>query len=353
MGYKKTDRNMTFAEVDLKGSMEHNRSLKMMERINETIDWSKIEPILMKHYPIGASSEGADAYPPMMLLKAFLLQKWFRINSDPELENQINDRISFKKFLGISFDQPSPDHSTFCRFRSRLSKNTMTEINNALLVQFSQKGLTINQGIAIDARLVQSASRPLSNEEIKKRREKKETPEGKLDKNGKPLKFSRDLESDWTVKNNEPHYGQKEHTSVDVNHGFVLATEITPASVHDSQYLPYCVAASRHTEEPIGKVYTDKGYFGKPNREFLALNKIADGIMRKDTRSTTLTPYEKERNKQIAKKRYIVEQYFGLSHLHNGAFRARFTRIIKNLIEVMCRQLAFNITRGVKILSTT
>lgn len=351
MGYKKTERNMTFAEVDLKCSMEHNRSLKMMERINEAIDWSKIEPILMKHYSVGTSSEGADAYPPMVLLKAFLLQKWFRIDSDPELENQINDRISFKKFLGLSFDKPSPDHSTFCRFRGRLSKNTMAEINNAVLLQFAQKGLTINEGIAIDARLVQSASHPLSNDEIQKRREKRETSEGKLDKNGKPLKFSRDLESDWTVKNNEPHYGQKEHTSVDTNHGFVLATDITPASVHDSQHLPYCAAASRHTEEPIGKVYADKGYSGKPNRQFLAMNKIDDGIMRKNTRSIKLTAYEKERNKQIAKKRYIVEQYFGLSHLHYGASRARFTRIIKNLIEVMCRQMAFNITRGVKILS--
>jgi hypothetical protein len=31
-----------------------------------------------------------------MLLKWFLLQKWYRIDSDPELENQINDRISFQ-----------------------------------------------------------------------------------------------------------------------------------------------------------------------------------------------------------------------------------------------------------------
>jgi hypothetical protein len=32
-----------------------------------------------------------------------------------------------------------------------------------------------------------------------------ETPEGRLDKTGNPLKLSRDLESDWTVKNNTPH----------------------------------------------------------------------------------------------------------------------------------------------------
>ena len=121
---------MTFAEVDLMTSMEHNRSLKMMEKINQIIDWSKIEAVLLKHYTVGTTIEGADAYPPLMLLKAFLLQKWFRIHSDPELENQINDRISFKNFLGLSFNKPSPDHSTFSRFRGRLSKKAMNMINN-------------------------------------------------------------------------------------------------------------------------------------------------------------------------------------------------------------------------------
>ena len=346
------DRNMTFAEVDLMTSMEHNRSLKMMEKINQIIDWSEIEAVLLKHYAVGTTIEGADAYPPVMLLKAFLLQKWFRINSDPELENQINDRISFKNFLGLSFNKPSPDHSTFSRFRGRLSKKAMNIINNLVLQQFSRKGLSINEGVAVDARLVQSASHPISNEDIKKQREKRDTLEGKLDKNGNSLKFSRDLESNWIVKNDKPHYGLKEHASVDTNYGFVLSTELTPASVSDSIYLPYCVATSCHTEEPIKKVYADKGYYGKPNSGFLHMNHIEDGIMRKDTTSTKLTDYEKERNKQISKKRYIVEQYFGLSHLYNNAFRARFTRIAKNAIDVLCRQMAFNLFRGEKILGT-
>lgn len=352
MGYKTLDQNISFAEVALASSMENNRSLKMMEKVNQIIDWSHIETLLMGHYQAGTSKEGVDAYPPLMLLKGLLLQKWFRIPSDPELENQINDRVSFKKFLGLPFDQPSPDHSTFCRFRSRLSKKAMIKINSEFLLQFSQKGLTIHEGIAVDARLVLSASHPLRNEERKKLKEKRETPEGKLDKNGKPLKFSRDVESDWTIKNDKPHYGLKEHASVDINHGFLLATEITPASHHDSLYLPYCTAASCHTEQPIGKVYADKGYFGEPNRSFLCLNHIEDGIMRKDTTTAKITHLEKERNKQISKKRYIVEQYFGLSHLYHGAFRARFPRIITNVIDVMFRQMAFNLFRGSKILVT-
>jgi len=222
-------------------------------------------------------------------------------------------------------------------------------INHELLSQFADKGLTINEGIAIDARLVQSASHPISKEKLKEEKQKRETPAGKLNKKGNPLKFSRDLESDWTVKNNVPHFGLKEHASVDTRYGFVLATEITPASHHDSPYLPYCTVASHHTKQPINKVYADKGYYGEPNRTFLHLNNIEDGIMRKDTTTAKLTVYEKERNKKISKKRYIVEQYFGISHLHNNAFRARFPRLIKNAIDAMFRQMAFNLLRGIRV----
>jgi IS5 family transposase len=349
MGFKKIKTNLTFTDLSLFASIEKNRAIKRMEQINAIVNWSRSDNLLMKNYPVGRSAEGNEAYPPLILMKCLLLQQWFKIDSDPELETQINDRISFKKFLGLSFDDPAPDHSTFSRFRGRFSKDTMRMINHELLSQFADKGLTINEGIAIDARLVQSASHPISKEKLKEEKQKRETPAGKLNKKGNPLKFSRDLESDWTVKNDKPHFGLKEHASVDTRYGFVLATEITPASHHDSPYLPLCVAGSCHTKEPVKKVYADKGYFGKPNRDFLALNKFEDGIMRKATTGTELTEYEIARNKSISKVRYIVEQYFGISHLHNNAFRARFPRLIKNAIDALFRQMAFNLLRGTKV----
>ena len=67
---------MTFAEVSLLKSMEHNRSLKRLEKINQVINWSQVEEILLSHYTVGSTREGADAYPPLMLLKGLLLQKW-------------------------------------------------------------------------------------------------------------------------------------------------------------------------------------------------------------------------------------------------------------------------------------
>jgi len=229
----------------------------------------------------------------------------------------------------------------------------MRELNSLVLQEFARRGLNINEGIAVDARLVKSASKPMSKEGLRELKEKRETAEGKVDKNGDTVKFSRDVESDWTVKNERPRYGLKEHASVDVKNGLVLATTMTPASVHDSNYLPYLTLASCHTQEPIKKVYADKGYHGEPNRSFLYLNEIEDGIMRKDTRGTKITKVEVKRNNKISKKRYIVEQYFGLSHLYHGAYRARFTVMMKNIWDAMCRQMAFNLFRGSKLIVET
>jgi IS5 family transposase len=186
---------------------------------------------------------------------------------------------------------------------------------------------------------------PLSNDKLKELREKQNGPEGKLYKNGKPKKFSRDLESDWTIKNDVPHYGIKEHAAVDVDNGLVLSTNITPASHSDSTYLPYATIYSMHTNQNIKVVYA-----GEPNRSFLPLNKIADGIMRKNNINAALTETEIARNKSISKKRYIVEQYFGIATMFDDRGRARFTTIIKNSIDAMFRQFAFNLRKGACIL---
>ena len=170
---------ISFADIAVKRSLEHNHSVKMMERINKAVTWETIEALLLEYYDVGKSTEVADAYPPLMLLKCLLLQKClrpveknsrngFHIQSDPELETQINDRTSFKTFLNLSLDESSPDHSTFSRFRSRLSKaaglesplarkEAMIQLNNEILLQFAHKGFSINEGIAVDARLASSS----------------------------------------------------------------------------------------------------------------------------------------------------------------------------------------------------
>jgi len=45
-------------------------------------------------------------------------------------------------------------------------------------------------------------------------------------------------------------YGLKENASVDINHGLILSTTMTPASINDTNYLPYCMVYSRHMKQP-------------------------------------------------------------------------------------------------------
>ena len=84
---------------------------------------------------------------------------------------------------------------------------------------------------------MKSTSKPMSNEDFTELKETRDTPEGKVDKNV------------------TPHYGLKEHASVDVDNGFILATALIPASEYDSNYLPYLTIASCHTKNSIKKVY--------------------------------------------------------------------------------------------------
>jgi IS5 family transposase len=76
----------------------------------------------------------------------------------------------------------------------------METIHHELLIQFQSGGFSIESGMAVDARLVRSASRPLSKEKLRKETKKRVTAEGRLDKNGTPFEYCRDLDSDWTVK---------------------------------------------------------------------------------------------------------------------------------------------------------
>ena len=75
------------------------------------------------------------------------VQKFTDKNRSILFLRRINDRLSFKSFLDLPMDVPSPDHSTFSRFRSRLSKEAMIKINSALLKQFHQMGLSVNEGV--------------------------------------------------------------------------------------------------------------------------------------------------------------------------------------------------------------
>jgi tRNA-binding EMAP/Myf-like protein len=140
----------------------------------------------------------------------------------------------------------------------------------------------------------------VSNKKIEDLKAKRESPEGKLDKNG------------------QHYYGLKEQISVDATYGFVLATVLSKASVHETNYLAYSTIYSQQAKQKLAVVSGDKRAHDMPNRSFSAINNFKDGLMRKSETKAKLTELEMDRKQEISQARSIVEQYFGLSHLHDN-----------------------------------
>ena len=93
-----------------------------LERIGELVNWGRIDQLLGAIY---AAGEGRPAYRPLVMVRALLLQQWYSL-SDPELEEALSDRLSFRRFAGLSLEEEVPDHSTLSRFRSQLVKQGLS-----------------------------------------------------------------------------------------------------------------------------------------------------------------------------------------------------------------------------------
>jgi len=86
------------------------------------------------------------------MVRLLVLQSMYGL-SDPELERQANDKISFLKFLG--FPEKIPDHSTIWFFRERLiNQGKLDLIWQELQRQQDALGLKIKKGTIQDATFI-------------------------------------------------------------------------------------------------------------------------------------------------------------------------------------------------------
>jgi len=84
------------------------------------------------------------------MIKHLILQQLYGL-SDPQLELQVADRISFRVFLGTT--EVIPDYTTVWLFRERLIKNGKYEaIWEEFLNQLRAKGYEVKKGVIQDAR---------------------------------------------------------------------------------------------------------------------------------------------------------------------------------------------------------
>ena len=70
--------------------------------------------------------------------------------SDPELEDQLHDRLSFQRFVGITPSESIPDFTTLWRFRERLIHlNLNNKLFEIILQTLENKGLLVKKGTAV------------------------------------------------------------------------------------------------------------------------------------------------------------------------------------------------------------
>ena len=87
--------------------------------ISDRIDYERIGPILSSLFENDIEKGGRLNYDPVLMVKILLLQQWYNL-SDPQVEREIRDRISFLNFLGNP--DKLPDQNTIWHFRDRLSE---------------------------------------------------------------------------------------------------------------------------------------------------------------------------------------------------------------------------------------
>ena len=81
--------------------------------------------------------------------------------SDRELEDRVDDSISFSKFCGLSLEDSVPDHSIVSRSRTMMTEakaweDLIAEVN----AQMDRRGLLVKQGAIVDATITESPRKP-------------------------------------------------------------------------------------------------------------------------------------------------------------------------------------------------
>src|SRR3954467_956793 len=144
------------------GMYVSRRKLKseFFTQINTLINWKEIEVLIKQYYNKGFSVAGRPSYPGLLLFKMCLLQTWYGL-SDYEVEEKVNDSLSFMRFVGLQLEDEVPDHSVISRFRTEMTKQDAYEkIFERINKQLEAKGLIVKTGALVDATVTESPRRP-------------------------------------------------------------------------------------------------------------------------------------------------------------------------------------------------
>lgn len=316
-------------------------------QINLIIDWRPISNIINKHYSRGLSATGQPSYDGLLLFKMSLLQTWYGL-SDYEVEDRLNDSISFSRFCGLPLDKSAPDNTTLSRFRTELTEKKVYEkLFKVMNKQLEKHGIIVKKGALVDASITDSPLKPKgkANYEIVTDREEEAVSEQEQ----VAVKMVRvnspgvDTEAAWIKKAGKLRYGYKKHVVTD-EEGMVLGLLTTPANLNEITNLSDVLDTA---ELPQGiPIKADKGYQSQKNEELLSQKKFKNHIMKKAKKNKPLSAWEMRFNKLVGKVRFKVERTFGGMTRWFNSGKARYRGLAKMHTQNLMEAIAYNLYRS-------
>jgi IS5 family transposase len=320
--------------------------------LNAMIDWEAFRGDIEKarenaRETARKSAAGAKPIDAVLMFKILVLQQLNNL-SDDRIEYQIRDRLSFMRFLELNLEDRVPDAKTVWLFRETLKQQGVAEgLFKRFDGQLSAQGLIAKGGQMIDATFVEVPKSRNSREDNVKLKAG-ELPEGwdKEDPATEHMRCQKDTDARWTKKNQETHFGYKNHINADAQNKLIRAYAVSAASVHDSQVFDQLLDQSTDDEGKKRAAYADSAYRSKEQEERLQANGIESQVCEKGTRGTPLSEEQKAANRVKSKTRSRVEHVFG-AQAQMGGHLVRTIGMARARVKIAMMNLAYNMRRFV------
>lgn len=301
----------------LDGLMTSVPANDFLERLDRTVDWQPLESALQAMYP---ATTGRPPYAPLVLFKMSLLQHCYGL-SDPQCEELVGDRLSWRRFVGLSLSEAVPDETTLVRFRARLIEYGLhQQLLQQINVQLEQRGLILKTCTLVDATLVQAARRAPGQD-------------------ANPG----DNDAGYTRRAGQIHYGYKAHVAVDQQHTLIRQASLTAANVVDDAQTE-TVLVGEHQQ-----VVADKAYWNAKRLAWLIQQGWLNGILQRASRNHPLDAAAQQRNRQLTPIRAGIEKIFGWWKRCTGYRRTRYVGHDPNRLELEFKCVAWNLKRLVTL----
>jgi transposase, IS5 family len=292
-----------------------------LDRLANLVKWYRFEKLLA--HLRDEEGPGRPGYPVLVLFRALLLQSLYGL-SDRELEEALGDRLSFKRFVGLSLEDTAPDHTVLNRFRNQLVELGLLEkLFGELDRQLENAGLILKRGTMLDATLIQAISAP----------PKEDSP-------------SNDPDARFTKRQGKSGstFGYKAHMGVDEGSGLIRAVLTTPANVNDTTPADDLIRG----DEAV--VWADAAYDTHARRARLKAEGTKPRIARRPNRHHPDLPARLKRyNRLIARRRAAVETTFATLKRRMRLTCIRYVGLIKASAQVLLASIAFNMRRWATI----